>query len=50
MLLSAMSVLTAIVGMVGFALVVVACWWLISHLPVPAGMHLLLVKLHLAGQ
>ena len=44
MLLSAMSVLMAVAGMVGFALFVTACWWLLSHVPVPgwvAALHLL---------
>ena len=48
MLLSAMSVMMAILGMVGFALTVLGCWWAISHVPVPAFVHHLLTSLHLA--
>lgn len=50
LLLSAMSMLMAIMAMVTFALFVIGCWWLISHVPVPAGVHALLAKVHLARQ
>jgi hypothetical protein len=48
LLLSAMSVLMAVAGMVFFALLVIGCWWLLSHVPVPASVHHLLARLHLA--
>jgi hypothetical protein len=48
MLLSAMSVLIAIVGMVTFALFVIGCWWLISHVPVPTALQHILARIHLA--
>ncbi len=48
MLLSAMSVLMTIMAMVTLALFVLACWWLLSHVPVPAVVHQLLSKVHLS--
>ena len=48
MLLSTMSVLMAIVGMVTFALFVIGCWWALSHVPVPAALHHLLAAIRLA--
>ena len=47
MLLSAMSVLMAIIGMVTFALFVIGVWWAVSHVPVPAAVHQLFAVLHL---
>jgi hypothetical protein len=48
MLLSAVSVFMAILGMLTLALFVIGCWWLISHIPVPQFAHQLLARLHLA--
>ena len=48
MMLSAVSVLMAVLAMVGFALVLIGCWWLISHVLVPAAVHHLLARLHRA--
>ena len=48
MLLSAMSVLMAIIGMITFALFVIALWWVISHVPVPAFVHHILTALRLS--
>jgi hypothetical protein len=49
MLLSAVSVLMAILAMLTLALFVIGGWWVVSHIPVPPGVMHLLVKLHLAG-
>jgi hypothetical protein len=48
MLLSAMSVLMAILAMVTLALFVIGGWWVISHIPVPPVVMHLLVMMHLA--
>jgi hypothetical protein len=49
MLLSAVSVAMAIFAMVTLALVVIGCWWVISHIPVPPIVMHILTKLHLAS-
>ncbi len=48
MLLSALSVGMAIVGMVTLALFVMAGWWLVCHIPVPPFVMHLLVRVGLA--
>ena len=49
MLLSAVSVCMAIFAMVTLALVLIASWWLVSHIPVPPVVMQILGKLHLTG-
>ena len=49
MLLSAVSVAMAIFAMVTLALVIIGCWWVIRHIPVPPIVMHMLTKLHLAS-
>jgi hypothetical protein len=48
MLLTAVSVAIAIAGVFALALFVIACWWVIVHIPVPPFVTQLLAKLGLA--
>jgi hypothetical protein len=47
MLLSAMAVTLAILSAMALAATVLAIWWLVSHIPVPAPVWHLLTLLHL---
>ena len=47
LLLSATSVVMSIFGMVFLASVLIGCWWLVSHIPVPAAVRHLMALLHL---
>jgi hypothetical protein len=48
LLLSTMAVILAILGAMLLISLVLAAWWLLSHIPIPAPVHHLLAALGLA--
>jgi hypothetical protein len=48
MVLTALSVIMAVFGVVMLALALMACWWVLIHIPVPPVVVHLLAKLGLA--